>query len=58
MNQLIKCLAKDESGVTAVEYGPIASLIGVASIPGASTLGGKRDTTFKGIASKMNGPSS
>jgi len=58
LNQLIKRLAKDESGVTAVEYGPIVSLIGVAIILGASTLGGKRNTTFNGIASKMNGPSS
>ena len=55
---MIKRLAKDESGVTTVEYGPIASLIGVAIILGASTLGGKLNTTFNGIASKINGPSS
>jgi Flp pilus assembly pilin Flp len=35
------------SGATAIEYGLIASLIGVAIILGAATLGGKINTAIK-----------
>jgi pilus assembly protein Flp/PilA len=45
---------KDESGATAIEYGLIAALIGVALITGATTLGGKLNNTFANIAGKIN----
>lgn len=44
---------KDESGATAIEYGLIASLIALAIIAGATTLGTKLSDTFSHVASKM-----
>ena len=38
------------SGATAIEYGLIASLIGVAIVLGAATLGGKINTALNGAA--------
>jgi len=56
MKKLVARFAKDESGVTAIEYGLIASLVGVAIVLGATTLGGKLNTTFTDISTKINGP--
>ena len=50
MKHLIIRFARDESGVTAIEYGLIAVLIGVAIIAGATALGGALNTTFQGLA--------
>ncbi len=44
---------KDESGATAIEYGLIASLISVAIITGATTMGSNLQTTFSTLAGKM-----
>lgn len=44
---------KDESGATAIEYGLIASLIALAIITGATTLGGKLSDTFTYVSTKM-----
>jgi pilus assembly protein Flp/PilA len=44
---------KDESGATAIEYGLIASLIAVAIITGATTLGSNLSATFNALAGKM-----
>lgn len=44
---------RDESGATAIEYGLIASLVAVAIISGASTLGNTLSNTFKGLANNM-----
>ncbi len=46
----------DETGATAIEYGLIASLIGVAIIAGAAALGTSLNSTFDGISSQMTGP--
>jgi pilus assembly protein Flp/PilA len=43
----------DESGATAIEYGLIASLIAVAIITGATTLGSNLAATFNALAGKM-----
>jgi pilus assembly protein Flp/PilA len=56
MNKLIARFAKDESGATAIEYGLIATLIGVAIIAGASALGTKLNAVFGGIAGKLTTP--
>ncbi len=56
MHTLISRFAKDESGATAIEYGLIATLIGVAIIAGASALGSKLNTVFNDIAGAINGP--
>ena len=55
MSLLVR-FAKDQSGVTAIEYGLIATLIGVAIIAGATALGGKLNDTFQAISTTVNGP--
>ena len=41
---------RDEEGVTAIEYGLIASLIALAIIVGAGLLGDNLNALFKDIA--------
>jgi pilus assembly protein Flp/PilA len=53
MKTIFKRFVKDESGATAIEYGLIASLIGVAIIVGAGALGTSLNTTFNNLSSKM-----
>lgn len=55
--EIFRRFVKDESGATAVEYGLIASLVGVAIIAGVSALGTSLNSTFQGVASMVNGPS-
>lgn len=53
LNQLKRFL-QNEEGVTAIEYGLIASLIAVVIIGGVTTVGTKLDTLFgTTIASKL-----
>ena len=50
-------LIKGEEGVTAIEYGLIASLIAVMIIVGATSLGEKLDACFTYVASLLkSGP--
>jgi pilus assembly protein Flp/PilA len=56
MKTLLVRFAKDQSGVTAIEYGLIATLVGVAIIVGAGALGTKLNTTFTAISGAVNGP--
>jgi pilus assembly protein Flp/PilA len=44
---------QDEEGVTAIEYGLIASLIAVAIIVGAGALGTKLNDMFNYISTKL-----
>lgn len=44
---------KDESGATAIEYGLLAALIGVAIIGGASALGVSISGLFTGTNSEV-----
>lgn len=44
---------KDESGATAIEYGLLAALIGVALIPGLELLRGGLDGTFTDVTGKL-----
>ncbi len=46
-------LTKDDSGVTAIEYGLIAALIAVVCIAAWSLLGTNLSTTFSTIASSV-----
>ena len=55
MKNLIANFAADESGATAIEYALLASLIAVAIITGATTLGTKISATFNTVASKLTG---
>jgi pilus assembly protein Flp/PilA len=56
MNMLtsaIKRFIADEEGVTAIEYGLIAALIGVAIATAAATIGADIKTAFDYIAEKL-----
>mgnify|MGYP003585443269 CR=1 FL=1 len=53
MKALVSRFLKAESGATAIEYGLIASLIAVAIITAATTLGGNISATFNSISSKI-----
>lgn len=44
---------RNEKGVTAIEYGLIASLIAVAIIVAVTAVGGALDTTFDTIATNL-----
>lgn len=52
----MKRFMQDEEGVTAIEYGLIASLVAVAIIAGAGLLGTNLNATFDGLAGKMKAP--
>ena len=43
----------DESGVTAIEYGLIASLIALAVVGVLSTVGGNLSSTFTTVANNL-----
>jgi pilus assembly protein Flp/PilA len=51
----VKEFANDESGVTAIEYGLIAALVGVGIIAGATALGSKLNKLFDDIGVKLAG---
>ncbi len=55
MKNLFARFANDESGVTAIEYGLIATLIAVAIIAGAGALGGALNSTFDTLSSDVSG---
>jgi pilus assembly protein Flp/PilA len=46
-------LFKDRSGVTAIEYGLIASLIAVAIIVGIEAVGTNLNVTFNSVSSAL-----
>lgn len=46
---------RDKSGVTAIEYGLIAALVGVAIIGGATILGGDINQLFTDVGGKVSG---
>ncbi|MCM5554374.1 Flp family type IVb pilin [Pleomorphomonas sp. NRK KF1] len=54
MKALVSRFLKDESGATAIEYGLIASLIAVAIITAATTLGTNISATFNKITTELN----
>jgi pilus assembly protein Flp/PilA len=49
----VKAFAADENGVTAIEYGLIASLIGIAIVGAATALGGKLGDMFTYVTSML-----
>jgi pilus assembly protein Flp/PilA len=50
----VKTFVADENGVTAIEYGLIAALIGVAIAVSADSVGKAVTKTFTYIAGQMN----
>jgi pilus assembly protein Flp/PilA len=53
MLKLIARFAKDEAGVTAIEYGLIAAGISVAIIAAVTTLGSTLNTTFTTVSTAL-----
>ena len=57
MQKLVTRYINEESGATAIEYGLIAALIGVAIIVGATTLGTELNSKFNEISVAVNSAS-
>ena len=53
MISLMKRLAQDEAGVTAIEYGLIAAGIGVAILTVANTVGSSLVGVFTAVANDL-----
>ena len=53
MKKLINKFFKNEDGATAIEYGLIASLVALAIIAGARTLGTNIGQTFNKVAGNV-----
>jgi pilus assembly protein Flp/PilA len=49
----VKAFVADENGVTAIEYGLIAALMGVAIVAAVGTLTNQLGETFTSIADAM-----
>lgn len=58
MTKLIARFAKDESGATAIEYGLIAALIGLAVMTAAAVVGTQLDRIFGEIATELKATNS
>ncbi len=52
--QFIKNFAREEDGVTAIEYGLIAALIAVVIIGGTTLVGTSLNTLFNGIGDLLS----
>jgi pilus assembly protein Flp/PilA len=53
MKTFLARFAHDESGATAIEYGLIAALIGVAIVTGASAVGTNLGALFTNISNHV-----
>ena len=53
MSAFFTKLIKDESGVTAIEYGLIAALIAVAAIAMITSVGTNLTSTFSTVAKNL-----
>ena len=54
---MLKRFLKNEDGATAIEYGLIAALIGVAIITAVGLVGESLDATFTNVATELNAAS-
>jgi pilus assembly protein Flp/PilA len=52
----VRTFVADENGVTAIEYGLIAALIGVAMATTATVVGGKLQVVFQYVADHLITP--
>jgi len=55
MLKLIQKFIRDEEGVTAIEYGLIATLIAVAIILTVTAVGGQLNTVFTSVKTALGG---
>jgi pilus assembly protein Flp/PilA len=51
----VKSFVADENGVTAIEYGLIAALIGIVIAVGAKALGSEVNTLFGKVETALGG---
>ncbi len=51
----VKTFVADENGVTAIEYGLIAALVGVAIVGAAKLLGQQLNDTFAAVTTALKG---
>ena len=56
MSKLVLCFLKDNSGVTAIEYGLIAALIAVVIITAVTAVGSNVSSTFNTVAGSLATP--
>ncbi len=49
----VKTFAADEAGVTAIEYGLLAALVGLAIVTGANALGANISSAFTTIGQRL-----
>ncbi|MES2715591.1 MAG: Flp family type IVb pilin [Pseudomonadota bacterium] len=56
VTKYIQQFARDEEGVTAIEYGLLAALIAVVIIASATTVGTALEDIFEYIAGKLVAP--
>ena len=54
MTAIFRDLAKDESGVTAIEYGLIAAGIGVAILTVVNSIGGSLKSLFTTVSNDLS----
>ncbi len=54
MFKIFKRFGRDESGVTAIEYGLIAAMVGVAIIGGVTLLGDSLDQLFTDVSTTLD----
>lgn len=54
MKSLIRRFKNDEEGATAIEYGLIAALIGVAIIGAVTTVGESLSDTFTSVSDSLD----
>jgi pilus assembly protein Flp/PilA len=53
LKSILKKFFADESGATAIEYGPIAAGISIVIIAAVNGIGGKLSTTFDTINTSL-----
>ena len=54
MTKLLKTFIRNESGVTAIEYGLIAAIVGVGLVAGLGSLKTNLETTFNTVGTKLS----
>ena len=54
VSKLVQLFLTDETGATAIEYGLIASLIGIAIIGALTTTGTKLGSTFSHVSTNLH----
>jgi pilus assembly protein Flp/PilA len=52
-DRIMRNFFKNSKGATAIEYGLIAALIAVAAISAMSSIGGKLNSTFSNVSSRL-----